>query len=388
MRKVLFLACIAPNKQGSYEDFLIHLCLSSRDRGIKLSLRLNPPISEENRRRFEGSGVEWSFVKSTDFKSYSSLRKLIEKHDFGVLHFNFISACHPLIRKARLATRGKIPILLTDHSSKSQQEIQAERTKSFRWLIRLRRKLYSRLIDGCIGVSKYVLDRALNEGGFRSEQVFLIQNGVDIDRFKPHNARSILNRFVAGNESAKVVTYIGQLIHDKGIWTFLEAAYILLEKKRDLVFLIVGKGSEENKLMQVVKSSGLTDRVKFLGFMDNIELILSSTNVFVCPSAWEEAFGLVVAEAMACGVPVVASRTGGIPEIVRDGETGFLVPPGDPMAFAEAIDRILCDPALGREFSLRARERIVLEFDLERCVAHYLELYEKFFNIQKGGGLV
>jgi glycosyltransferase involved in cell wall biosynthesis len=95
-----------------------------------------------------------------------------------------------------------------------------------------------------------------------------------------------------------------------------------------------------------------------------------------------------VAEAMACGVPVVASRIGGIPEIVRDGETGFLVPPGDPMAFAEAIDRILCDPALGLEFSLRARERIALEFDLKRCVEHYLELYEKFFDIQQGSGLV
>jgi glycosyltransferase involved in cell wall biosynthesis len=211
---------------------------------------------------------------------------------------------------------------------------------------------------------------------------------VDINRFKLQNARSIVNRFVAGNESVKVVTFIGQLIQDKGIWTFLEAAYILLEKKRDLVFIIVGEGSEKDKLMQVVKSRGLTDRVKFLGLRDDIEVILSSTNVFVCPSVWEEAFGLVVAEAMSCGVPVVASRIGGIPEIVRDGETGFLVPPGDPMAFAEAIDRILYDPALWREFSLRARERIVLEFDLERCVAHHLELYEKFFDIQQGGGLV
>ena len=112
---------------------------------------------------------------------------------------------------------------------------------------------------------------------------------------------------------------------------------------------------------------------RFLGLRTDLNSVLRDADIFVHPAVWQEAFGLVIAEAMATGCPVVASQIGAVPELVVDGVTGLLVPPGDSDAIAGALERLAMDPELRNRLGEAARKRAERMFDLESCVRHHLE---------------
>ncbi|MHB0857152.1 MAG: glycosyltransferase family 4 protein [Anaerolineae bacterium] len=160
--------------------------------------------------------------------------------------------------------------------------------------------------------------------------------------------------------------YVGYLVRGKGLATLLRAMRLLVDRGYDPQLDLVGEGPERRRLERLIAALGLRERVTFHGYTAQNQLAphYRACDVFVLPTRYE-AFGMVLVEAALCGAPVVASRVGGVPEAVRDGETALLVPPDDPSSLAAAIARLLDDPGRARAMGLAGFRWARKAFDYE-----------------------
>lgn len=233
------------------------------------------------------------------------------------------------------------------------------------------RRLYNREVDGVVAISRGIAS-ILAAAGVRREKIRVIHSGVDPAPFeKTAPARP------AG--AAPVVGSVAVLEERKGHGFLLAAAAELKRQGRRVSYRIAGTGSEEERLRAASKMLGLGADVEFAGFIADVPAFLSTIDVFVLPSLFE-GLGVAALEAMAAAKPVVASDVGGLPELVLDGRTGRLVPPGDAPALARAIAEILERPDRGRAMGEEGRTRVTREFTMERMAeqneSYYYELIE------------
>lgn len=172
-----------------------------------------------------------------------------------------------------------------------------------------------------------------------------------------------------------------RFIPKKGLDVLIRAMRHLGDAGLDVDLILAGSGPEERPLRDLVGQLGLERRVTFWGVADRQEIaaLLNGCALFVLPSLWE-AFGIASLEAMVCGKAVVASDCGGIPEVVRSGETGLLVPPGDVVALAQAIAVLLQDSAAREAYGRRGREIALSEFSWNKVADRYLQAYSLALN--------
>jgi glycosyltransferase involved in cell wall biosynthesis len=219
--------------------------------------------------------------------------------------------------------------------------------------------------DRVIAVSQAVADhgRRLAPGA----AIRVIPNGVDSYRFRPApNGAPPAGR--------RRIALVGRLIFNKGPHYLIDAAPAILARHPDVEFLIVGDGPLRASLEAAVARRGLARSFAFLGLRPDVPELLQSATMLVRPSL-SEGLPLTVLEAMACALPVVATPVGGTAEVVRDGQTGYLVPPGAVPSLAEAICRLLDNPEQARQFGLQGRRLIEQEHSWERVVDQTLGLY-------------
>jgi len=150
---------------------------------------------------------------------------------------------------------------------------------------------------------------------------------------------------------------------------------LLAKRMLSFKLLVGGDGAMLEELRNLANDLGVADRIHWLGYCDDPSTLLQATDIFVLASTGE-AFGLVTAEAMACGVPVVGSRSGATPEIVADGVSGLLATPRDEVSFADAIEKIARDYTLRRAMSMRGLARVREEFNVERDADETLQIYQ------------
>lgn len=212
-----------------------------------------------------------------------------------------------------------------------------------------------------VAVSDFLLKRLRRQPHAR--RLVRIHNGVDVAVFTP-DPRPEDTPFVVG--------CAGRLIAGKGVDDLLRAFALLPESAR---LRIAGEGPELGSLRGGASALGLDGRVAFEGWVPSVPEFWRGCHVAAMPSnQWVESFGMSAAEAMATGLPVVATRNGALPELIEDGQFGFLTPPGDEQALAGAIRAYLNDPELRREHGLRARRACEERFDLKGCARSYLDL--------------
>jgi glycogen(starch) synthase len=170
------------------------------------------------------------------------------------------------------------------------------------------------------------------------------------------------------------VLFVGRLAPQKGVSTLVEAAGLLKDPSAQV--LLVGDGPERPKLEREARRLGVGDRLHFVGFFahDQLPAVFAHADLLVLPSLYEE-LGTVLLEAMQAALPIVASRTGGIPDVIEDGVNGILVPPGEPEELAHAINRLLADRDLARRLSEGAQER-VKDYDWEVLAERVLSVYQ------------
>ncbi len=207
-----------------------------------------------------------------------------------------------------------------------------------------------------------------------------IHDAVDPGRVQDLAAAYATTRAAFGMaEGAPLVVSVGRLAMEKGHAYLLDA----LAGLDGVQLLVVGDGPERAALEMRARSLGLDRRVRFLGVREDALSILALADACALPSLYE-GFGIVVLEAMALGVPVVASRAGGLPEVIRDGETGLLVPPADPAALAAALRRVVLDRALSRRIADKARDAVRLSYDLPKMIDRVESLYDRVLAERRG----
>lgn len=197
-----------------------------------------------------------------------------------------------------------------------------------------------------------------------AEKVITIHNGLDLSKYRLDGAARSVADSLGIDPTAPIVGMIANLLPSKGYDLFLRAASEVLTQVGHARFLVVGEGRLRTQLMGLASECGLEDKVLFLGYRRDIPELLSAMDVFVLSSRWE---GLPVAvlEAMAMAKPVVATDVGGVSELVVDGETGILVPPGSSHELARGIVTLLRDPERARRMGERGRERVESEFRVD-----------------------
>jgi glycosyltransferase involved in cell wall biosynthesis len=233
------------------------------------------------------------------------------------------------------------------------------------------------VIDGSEGPAAYMacsefIRDQLVERGVNPERVVAVPNGVEEvpDAQLPDGS---------ADEQPPTIGIVGQIGEWKGHDDLIEALRLLVEEGVPVRCAVIGTGDDEyvQSLKQRVRASGLEDVVEFRGFVHDTDAIYADLDVCVVPSRFEEPFGLVAAEAGMRGIPVVATRRGGLEGIIQEGETGFLVKAEAPGALAERIQVLLEDPVLRAEFGRKARERIQRKYTKSRMVRNVESILER-----------
>lgn len=226
--------------------------------------------------------------------------------------------------------------------------------------------------DALTTVSKYIVDRTKDSFGI-DKHIEIIPNFVDVSRFKPNLDGCDRSEFASADE--KIIMHMSNYRAVKNADDVIRI-FDIVNKRMPARLILVGDGPEAPNVLSLADSLGLKDRVTFLGGQDMVESVLCKADLFLLPSA-SEAFGLAALEAMACGVPVVGSIVGGLPELVTNGEVGYLEPIGDVGAMARRSLEILSDDSLRDKMSKRAREIAVDNFPTEKIVNRYKDFYKK-----------
>jgi N-acetyl-alpha-D-glucosaminyl L-malate synthase BshA len=220
-------------------------------------------------------------------------------------------------------------------------------------------------------VSRYLTEMTLREVGVR-RAVETIPNFVDPMRYRPDGASTFARTLVPGGEVG--VIHVSNFRPVKRIPDVL-AVFDRIRKKVPARLLLIGDGPQRSFAERRVRELGFEDRAMFLGNVAAIETVLPVARLMLLPSD-AESFGLAALEAMACGVPVIGTAAGGLPEVVADGACGYLKPVGDVEGMADAALTLLEDPERWRRFSSEARRRAVEEFPTDEIVSRYRQLYE------------
>jgi sugar transferase (PEP-CTERM/EpsH1 system associated) len=228
------------------------------------------------------------------------------------------------------------------------------------------------MVDQFVTVSRDLGRWLVEDIGISGHKVMSICNGVDTERFSPGGRQAARAALGIGPESIVIGT-VGRLDPVKDHVGLLQAFSQLAADPRALL-VIVGDGPTRATLAATAAGLGLGGRVRLLGERDDVPAVLTGFDIFVLSSI-AEGMSNAILEAMATGLPVVATRVGGNPELVADGSSGFLVEPGSPAALADALRRYLGDPGLLARHGRAARELAQAEFSLERMVGEYGQLY-------------
>jgi len=237
-----------------------------------------------------------------------------------------------------------------------------------------RRALIYRLADHVITTGEAVAAR-VRHVGVPARRISAISAGVDITRFHPGVSGTPVREELGLAAEGKVVGLVANVRGSKGHAVFLEAARDVLLARPETRFLIVGDGVGFDDVRRRVHEMGLEPRVIMTGFRRDIPEVMAALDVLVLPSTKSEATSQVIPQALAIGTPVAAAATGGIPEIVRDGETGRLVEPGNAAALARAVLSLLDEPERARAMALAGQALVRSRYSADVAMTATTEVY-------------
>lgn len=299
------------------------------------------------------------------------LARLIRKKNVRLVHAHCFDPTVVGLVAARLTG---IPFVFTRHHSDHN--------------IRLGKKWHTRIdafcgerADHVIAVSEITRKIMIDTERVSDHKITVVHNGMEtLNEPSADQIQETRTELGLGNET--IILMIGRLHEEKGHRYLFNALPAVVSRIGPVVVLLAGDGPQLERIEREAASAGVSDFVKFLGRRDDIPSLLSLASVVVLPSL-AESFGFAALEAISLGKPVVAAATGGIPEIVSDGETGLLVPPADSVALGKALVAVLEDKSLARRLGEAGRRRSA-QFTFERMMAGYESVYERVLQTPIG----
>jgi glycosyltransferase involved in cell wall biosynthesis len=223
-------------------------------------------------------------------------------------------------------------------------------------------------------VSEDLKDYFVSELGVSAERLRVVRNGVDTRRFHPGERGEALRGLLPAGYTGPVAITVGRLTEAKDHGNLLEAWSLLEREGRAPYLLIVGDGELRDAVERQVAAQSLGATVRLVGARSDIDTLLRGSDIFIVSSR-REGLPLALLEAMASGVPVVATRVGGIPEVLSDGHNGILVPPESPAALAAAVRDLLADGPQRQRLAASGRSSVAEAWSLDRMAACYAEVY-------------
>ena len=311
----------------------------------------------------------FSVMQVFSFRAYNKLMELASEHHFDMVHdVQGLGYGTLLIRAKGYPVVANIhhPLQLDRQNRIRQSETLSEMLRWARFYPFFMQELVARRLDRIITGSESSAEKVARNFRLPRDRIAVIYDGVDTEAFRPLEMQREANRLL----------YVGNSDDENKGARYLVQAMALLRYRRDVQLTVVDRPIA-HVVPSVAAELGIADRVTVTGRLERDELInlYNRAQVFVSPSLYE-GFGLPAAEAMSCGTPLVATTAGAFPEIVEDGQSGLLVPPGDAGALAGAIERLLDDPMLRARLGQEARKRIVERFSWRQTGIRTLELYE------------
>lgn len=342
------LEAITPSGIGGAEVFVTEFCRRTRDSG--LSVELFCPAGRPLVGYAASRGVNcvgWKTRGKFDPLTVVRLARLLKQGRFDVVHTHLSTASLLGALAARLAG---VPSVAHVHGLNT--------ATCFRFSSRV------------IAVSQAVRDHLCAQG-VSDSKISVVYNGVDLKSFRPVPAADG-KRSQGRNPEELLLGTFGRLSEEKGQRVALEAMFVLRADHPNARLVLAGRGPDLDNLRVSAQALGIEDRVEFVGFLDDVRGWMSACDVVAVPSL-REGLGLAAIEAMALERPVAASATGGLKEVVADGQTGFLVAPNDPNALAKGLSALLGQPQLRYRMGSLGRQRVKEQFEVEKQMAKVVE---------------
>lgn len=375
MNTVVSVFGIEPSRIGGVEAYARELSLQLGERGWKSVLCFLKPPPESVRSYLQLPNVHIEVIEDswrTSFRAVRQLRQILKTYKPEILHLHFTGFIGPYPWLARLCSVQQT--LFTDHSSHPEGFVSSRAPFWKRALARLVNLPLNRVIT----VSQFGYRCAAMRDLIPVERLEMIYNSADLSRSPGSSAQAESFRAKHSIPQDKVVvTQVSWIIPEKGISDLLSAARLAVTKNPNIHFVFVGDGAHRESFSRQATGLGLQDHVTWTGQVDDPlnEGVYAAADIVCQVSRWEEVFGYVIAEAMACSKPLIGTKVGGIPELVRDGETGFVVQRGDTAAIAARILELASDPQLRIQMGREGRRSVERDFELERNVDRVLQLY-------------
>ena len=364
-------------KIGGVASHMHHLAIKLKERGHEVAIVTNNRTTgkEED---LEKQGIELIKIPGIvspllevnvtyGLKSSEELNEFLK--DFDIIHSHH--AFTPLALKAVKAGRAmRRATLLTTHSISFAYESKLWEALGFTISLFTDYLKYPHRIIAVSRAAKAFIEH------FTDVPISIVPNGVDDKRFSPTKEKDkIKAKFgIKGN----VVLYVSRMSYRKGPHVLLNA----FSKIEDATLVIVGSGEMLPFLKAQAKFLGIEDRVVFMGYVpdDLLPEIFKMADIFVLPSVSSEAFGIVVLEAMASGVPVIATDVGGIPEVLKENEAGLLIPPGNELELRKAIQKLLNNEELRKWYGVNGRKAVEEKYSWDKVVVEIEKVYEEIIS--------
>jgi glycosyltransferase involved in cell wall biosynthesis len=376
MRKpgVALLLDSAPRTWTSQEDIHLRLCEALGARGIGLTLVFADQIRSDLADRFReaGAAIEVANYGEGPFRFLKRLRAIVARHDISLIHvcfFDYFSAV------PWLAWLSGAKYIIYEQLNSGQLTATSWKKQ----LIRIRGAIATRPAVKVIAISHFVKAQLI-KCGVPGEKIVVRHLGVDTNRFFPDSAaRSYWATDLEIAPEEIILSTVSVLRPFKNPQTIVQACGLLAKRALPFRLLVAGDGAMLSELRRLAVDVGADDRIHWLGYCADPTNLLQASDIFVLASVGE-AFGLVLAEAMACGVPIVGSRSGSLPEVVRDGQTGLLASPLDANAFADAIEILGKDHEQRKKMGILATEHVCEKFTVEKTAAETIGIYESLWS--------
>jgi glycosyltransferase involved in cell wall biosynthesis len=377
MLRIVHVTGLISSKYGALERFWVSLAAESTARGHQFHCLMEaPPYSRQFADDLEAAGGRAVVMpaRKRPLAFGVELMRWLRQQGINVLHAHFTPASTLSLMAGYLVG---VPVRVSHiHTGFSGwgQDLPQNISLRMRTSCRLRRSLATRTLV----VSRGTLEQyRLAEGGGRESKVFYL--GVDVSDRPAHREAVRQTLDLAPNDPVLICVAFHAPI--KGVDVLIDALGLLREQHPRLKLIQVGgspdpaDASPTEALKRQAERAGVADRILWLGFRNDVPDLLRCADIYCQPSR-SEALGLAILEAMTAGLPVVASRVGGVPEAVEDGRTGLLVAPESPQALAAAIASLLVDEEKRRGMGAEGRTLVRQRFDVNRQSRLLLDLYE------------
>ena len=300
-----------------------------------------------------------------DLRALREARRLLRDAGADVLHtHNTVTHYYGVAASLGLGIRR---IVTTRHGMGSRDRISRRE-----WLFNRSLRFTDRVVTVCEAARRDLVDR----GVMREAILAVVPNGIPVAAIAPSSeaARARLAAQLGVAPRTRLIGSVGRLNWAKDQATLIRAFGRVHAKYPDTALVLVGDGSLRGELEDLAAAEQAADAVHFLGDRDDVHELLGGLDAFALASI-TEGYSIALLEACAAGLPIVATRVGGNAEIVRDGERGLLVEPGDPVAFAERLERLLAEPAFARRLGRQGRAWAEVHGTTESMLEHYLRIY-------------